>query len=367
MSSDGFGRRGGRPFDPDDIPWDQIAKWIRLALVGLVVVAVLLLGTSMFYRIEASDEGVVLLFGKYEETAQPGLHWKLPWPIETVYEVPVQRIQTLEFGFQTEQPGRVTQYAPPSSEDLVVAEMLTGDLNLGHIEWIVQYRVKDSTEFLFKVGSTEAISRRALPSGASSEVNPAVPDTIRDVSESVMRKLVGDSSIDYVLTIGRNQLAKDAEKLIQEELDGFEAGVDIVTVKLQTTSPPTEQVQDAFQEVIRARQKKEKVVNEALGEQNSQIPAARGAKDKAIAEAEGYQNRVVLETTGKISAFLAQLTEYEKAPEVTRKRLYLEAMEEILAAVGGKTIIDESVQGVLPLLNLDQGVPMPAVEKGAQR
>jgi membrane protease subunit HflK len=198
-------------------------------------------------------------------------------------------------------------------------------------------------------------------------VTAAVPDTISDVSESVMRKLVGDSSIDYVLTIGREQLAKEAEKMIQEELDSFEAGIDIITVKLQTTSPPTETVQDAFQEVNRARQKKEQVVNEALGERNSKIPAARGAKDKTIAEAEGYQNRIILETTGKINAFLAQLTEYEKAPEVTRKRLYLEAMEEILSQAGGKTIIDESVRGVLPLLNLDQGPPLPSVETGGVR
>jgi membrane protease subunit HflK len=194
-----------------------------------------------------------------------------------------------------------------------------------------------------------------------------VPDTINDVSESVMRKLVGDSSIDYVLTIGREQLAKEAEELIQEELDSFEAGVDIITVKLQTTSPPTEAVKDAFQEVNRARQKKEQVVNEALGERNSKIPAARGAKDKMIAEAEGYQNRIVLETTGQISAFLAQLAEYEKAPDVTRQRLYLETMEEVLSQVGSKTIIDESVRGVLPLLNLDQGSTPAGVQTGDGR
>lgn len=354
MPSNEFGRRRNRPFDSDDIPWDQIAKWRRIVLALLLVLVLLFLGSSMFYRVDASDEGVVLLFGAYEETVSPGLHWKLPWPIETVYQVPVQRIQSLEFGFATDSPGRVTQYAPSSSEALEVSEMLTGDLNLGHVEWIVQYRVKDPLQYLFKIGSTEEISRASLPSGSLSDVNPAVPDTISDVSESVMRKLVGDSSIDYVLTIGRDQLAKDAEIMIQKELDSFEAGVDIITVKLQTTSPPTEPVQDAFQAVNRARQKKEQVVNEALGERNSKVPAARGAKERAIAEAEGYQNRIILETTGDINAFLAQLAEYEKAPDVTQKRLYLEAMEEILSKVGSKTIIDDSVRGVLPLLNLDQ-------------
>lgn len=360
MSSDQFGRGRNRQFSARDVPWDEVRKFIQGGVVVLLVLLLLLLGWTTIYRVEASDEGVVLRFGKQVSTVPSGLHTKFPWPIDTVYQVPVQRIQTLEFGFETEEPGRQTQYAPTTTDDLAVAEMLTGDLNLGHVEWIVQYRIKDPMNYLFKIGTTEEIRGRALPSGTRSDVNPAVPDTIRDVSESVMRKLVGDSSIDYVLTIGREQLANEAEELIQTELDAFEAGVDVVTVKLQTTSPPTSAVQDAFQEVNRARQKKEQVVNEAQGERNSKIPAARGEKDKAIAEAEGYQNRIVLETTGKVNAFLAQLEEYQKAPDITRKRLYLEAMEEILTSTGGKTIIDDSVKGVLPLLNLEQGTAPPA-------
>jgi membrane protease subunit HflK len=293
---------------------------------------------------------------------------KMPWPIDKVYQVPVHRIQSLEFGFKTAQAGRKTVFASQTTDQIEVAEMLTGDLNLAHVEWVVQYRVKDPVMFLFKIGSTDSVGQSLLPSGMTSDVNAAVPDAIRDVSESVMRKLVGDSSIDYVLTIGRVQLATEAEQLIQAELDiFFEAGVEIITVELQTTSPPTEAVQDAFQEVNRARQKKEQVVNEAQGERNSKIPAARGAKDKAIAEAEGYQNRVQLETMGQTSAFLAQLAEYDKAPDVTRKRLYLEAMEIVLSQAGSKTIIDESVRGVLPLLNLDQGTPQRAVETGGAR
>jgi modulator of FtsH protease HflK len=366
MSRDEFGGRRGRGFDPNDIPWDQIGKRIGLVMTGLAVAVVLLAGWSSFYRVEASDKGVVLRFGRQIATVPPGLHMKMPWPIDTVYLVPVQRIQSLEFGFETSQAGRKTVFASQTTDDLEVAEMLTGDLNLGHVEWVVQYRVKDPMKFLFKVGSTGNVDQSVLPSGMTSDVNPAVPDTISDVSESVMRKLVGDSSIDYVLTIGREQLAIEAEQLIQAELDSFEAGVEIITVKLQTTSPPTEAVQEAFQDVNRARQKKEQVVNEAQGERNSLIPAARGAKDKAIAEAEGYQNRVVLETTGQISAFLAQLAEYDKAPDVTRKRLYLEAMEEVLSQAGSMTIIDESVRGVLPLLNLDQETSQPA-ESGGSR
>ncbi|MDP6553802.1 MAG: FtsH protease activity modulator HflK [Pirellulaceae bacterium] len=364
MPQDDFTPRPHRPFDPGRVSPEQIRKVLRAAMIGLVVLLVLFIGRTMLYRIEASDEGVVLRFGEHHKTVSPGLHGKLPWPIDEVYKVPVQRIQSLEFGFETTRPGRHTAYAQ-DEDDLAVAEMLTGDLNLGHVEWIVQYRISDPLGYLFKLADTE--NRPGGFLSGRSEVNPAVPDTIRDISESVMRKLVGDSSIDYVLTIGRQQLAKNAETLIQEELDGFESGVDIVTVKLQTTSPPTVKVQEAFQEVNRARQEKEKVVNEALGERNSIIPAARGQRDKAIAEAEGYESRVVLETNGRVNAFLAQLTEYEKAPDVTRQRLYLEAMEEILSQAESLTIIDESVRGILPVLNLDESVAPTASRQGARR
>lgn len=358
-----FDKYGGS-LTPEDIPWDKIGRGIWMTCLGAAVVVVVFVLSSTFYDIEAGDEGVVLRFGKQVDTVSPGLHWKLPWPIETVYKVPVERIQSLEFGFQTRRPGRITRYAPQSSDDLMVAEMLTGDLNLGHVEWIVQYRVKDSSQFLFNLGNTDPIGQKNWPREAGAEVNPAVPDTIRDVSESVMRKLVGDVSIDYVLTIGRDQLARNAEQMIQEELDSFKTGVDIVTVKLQTTSPPTEEVQEAFQEVNRSRQKKERVMNEALGERNSKIPAARGQRDRSIAEAEGYRSKILLETSGKVKAFLAQLAEYQKAPTVTRQRLYLETMEKILGDVGSKIIIDDTISGVLPLLDLDAGAPRGKSEKG---
>jgi len=352
----GFGREG--------ISRDEIRGIARMVSAGLLVALMVFVVVSTVYKIEADSEGVVLRFGKEVGRVTPGLHMKLPWPIDHVYEVPVQRIHILEFGFETQRPGRITQYAPTSAQDLEVAEMLTGDMNLAHVEWIVQYRVKDPQEYLFSLGG-EA-SDETLPSGSDYDINPSVPDTIADVSESVMRKLVGDRSIDSVLTIGRDQIGIDAKEMIQAELDEFEAGVVIDTVKLQSTSPPTDQVQDAFQEVNRSRQTKEKVVNEALGERNSKIPAARGAKDQAIAEAEGYQDRVVLETTGETSAFLAKLAEYNVAPDVTQRRLYLEAMEEILGQVGQTTIIDESVHGVLPVLNLDDGPPIDATLKGTK-
>lgn len=337
---------------PGDIAASLRRNWPSVALVSFALIVVFGCLTT-FYRVDASDEGVVLRFGKHVRTTPAGLHWKLPWPIERVYDVSVQRIQTLEFGFETERAGRVTQYAPAGPDQLHIAEMLTGDLNLANVEWIVQYRVKDSAAYLFHMGDVEGISAESLPAGVGDDANVAVPDTIRDVSESVLRKFVGDTSVDAVLTFGREEIAGDAKEEIQQRLDAFEAGVEIVAVKLQNTSPP-EKVKDAFQEVNRARQNKERVVNDAEGERNRQIPAARGKRDQTISEAEGYKERIVLATTGEITAFLDQLEEYEKAPDVTRTRLYLETMEQVLAGVGQKTILDESLQGLLPLLNLDR-------------
>lgn len=309
---------------------------IVLGAAALLVVLVL---SSVFYTVEADSEGVVLRFGKYSDTTMPGLHAKWPWPIETAIIVPVQKIQTLEFGFTTLRSGQFTQYTPSPSEHETMARMLTGDLNLAHVEWIVQYRIKNAQHYLFRIGGHVVIKI-------------AVESMIRNAAEAVMRQLVGDRSVDEVITRGREEIASEAKLGIQEMLDNFESGVEVVTVKLQSATPP-EAVKDAFDAVNRARQNKERVVNEAQGERNRVIPAARGQRDRAISEAEGYQERTVLEMTGRTNAFLAQLIEYEKAPEVTRMRLYLEAMEEILTNVEGITVIDVSVGGLVPLLNLD--------------
>ncbi len=319
--------------------------WRRFRGVILVLVPLLLVVlwclASTFYSVEVDSEGVVLRLGRHARTTGPGLHIKLPWPIEQVHLVPVQRIQSLEFGLKTLTPGRVTVYAAPSDAEKRVALMLTGDLNLAHVGWIVQYRIKNAENYLFKIGG---------------EADPAVAvaDVIRDVSESVMRKLVGDVSVDHVITIGRDQIAGDAKVQVQEMLDSFETGIDVVTVKLQAATPPDE-VKEAFDDVNRARQNKERMVNEALGERNRRIPAAHGEKDRAISEAEGYKERVVKEMRGRANAFQTRLKEYEKAPEVTRTRLYLEAMERVLLQVEHKIVLDESIRGVLPLLQLDLG------------
>jgi len=341
-------------FDQIEFPiGDYWRRYHRHIGIGAVVILAIVVISSILYSVDADSEGVVLRFGKYVKTTEPGLHAKLFWPIEEVHVVPVQRIQSLEFGFATTTPGRVTQYARRTEEHGDVARMLTGDLNLAHVEWAVHYRIKDAYNYLFKIGGD--------PDSAM-----AVNDTIRSVSEAVMRKLVGDASVDEVITIGRDQIASDAKVQIQEMLNKFDTGVEVVTVKLQSATPP-DAVKDAFDAVNRAKQNKERVINEARGERNRQVPAARGNRDRAISEAEGYRERVVKTMTGRVNAFLAQLAEYEKAPEVTRSRLYLETMEEILSAVDSKIIIDESVRGLLPLLDLGSTGPLPATQKGGAR
>ena len=334
----------------------DLKNGIRGGAILALITFVGFLCYSSFYRVDASNQGIVLRFGKHHRTVEPGLQMKFPWPIENVYTVPVRRVQSLEFGFTTNSPGRVTEYEPRNTTNDEVAEMLTGDLNLAHVEWIVQYKIMNATDSLFNIGDESSLMGDFISNIRKSDINPAIPDVIRDISETVMRKLVGDRSVDSVLTMGREEIAATAKREIQKMLDDFEAGVEIITVKLQTTSPP-EPVKDAFQNVNRARQNKERVVNEAEGERNRQIPAARGKRDQLISEAEGYREKVVMETQGQINAFKAKLAEYEKAPDVTKQRLYLEAMEEVLGQVGNKTIIDESVNQMLPILNLNGGQP----------
>ena len=320
----------------------QFRRHWRMGSLLLGAPVLFSLANSVFYSVDAREEGVVLRFGAIVDTTLPGLHLKLPWPVDQVIKVPVQEIKSMEFGFGTIAAGRVTSYRQPSSYDLQVAEMLTGDQNLAHVEWVVQYRIGDAAKYLFALSSGQpGIAHR-----------DAVEDTIRDASESVMRQLVGDVSVDEVLTFGRDAIAGNAKRELQKMLDRFDCGIDILALKLQSVSPP-EPVKDAFDSVNRARQNKERVVNDALGERNRLIPEARGRRDRTIAEAEGYEALTVLAATGRAGAFLAKLEEYKKAPEVTRTRLYLEALEDMLQRVDDLLIIDRSVSSPLPLLNLN--------------
>jgi len=330
----------------DDLQYALRHYWRQYRGRIVVVVVVLLFlwaGGSMFYKVDADSRGVVLRLGEYSQTTTSGLHFKLPWPIDKAYTVPVAKVQSLEFGYQTVAAGRRTQYAPSGEGDNTMARMLTADLNLAHVEWAVLYRIGDPKDYLFKVGGER---------GSDPPTNAR--ELISDVSEAVMRRIVGDVSVDSVITIGREQIAADAKIEMQKMLNGFESGIRIVTVKLQSATPP-DPVKDAFDAVNRSKQVKERVVNEAKGERNKRIPAARGLRDRAIAEAEGYALRIKQEAEGQVNAFLSKLTEYEKAAEITKVRLYLEAMEVILDQVDEKIVIDESVKGMLPLLHVGMG------------
>lgn len=308
--------------------------WLLLAAGALVA---LWLVFSAFYTVDADEVGVIQRFGRYTRTTEPGLHFKLPFDMETVVKVKVQRVFKEEFGFRTSQAGVRTEYARGdfTGESL----MLTGDLNSAVVDWIVQYRVKDPVKYLFEVRN--------------------VVETLRDVSESVMRELVGDHSVDEVIVLSRQDIETLAQVATQKLLDDFETGIDIVTIKLQDVNPPPP-VQPAFNEVNEARQEKERIINEALEAYNKVVPQARGQAEQTIRQAEGYATNRVNRAQGDAEKFNAVRLEYNKAKDVTRRRLYLETMLDIIPSLENIYIIDEQQKGVIPLLQF------PASSKGVQ-
>ena len=301
-----------------------------LIYIGLGLLAVIFL-VSAFYTIETDEVGVIQRFGQYTRITQPGLHLKLPFGIETVEKVKIQRVFKEEFGFRTVKPGIRTEYSTAdfSNESL----MLTGDLNAALVEWIVQYRIKQPEKYLFQVRNVEG--------------------TIRDVSESVMRQVVGDHSVDEVIILNRKDIANQVQKKMQVLLDEYETGIDIITVNLQDVNPPVP-VQPAFNEVNEARQEKERIINEAWKAYNTIIPKAKGQAEQVILEAEGYATNRVNRSQGDADRFIDLWQEYRKARDVTKRRFYLETMMEILPRIENKVIIDSDVKSFLPLLELQQ-------------
>lgn len=300
---------------------------IPYIIIGIVFIWLIF---SSIYTVDADEVGVIQRFGKYANTTQPGLHFKLPWGIESVKKVKIQRVFKEEFGFRTLRAGVRTEYSSAdfSNESL----MLTGDLNAALVEWIVQYRIKDAAAYLFKIKNVEA--------------------TIRYVSESVMRQVVGDNSVDEVIILRRKDIAAEVTTLMQALLDEYETGIDIVTVNLQDVNPPLP-VQPAFNEVNEARQEKERIINEALEAYNAVIPRAKGRAEQQILEAEGYATNRVNHAKGDAEKFLAVWREYNKAQDVTKRRLYLEMMQEVLPKIEKKYIVDQDLKAFLPLLQLD--------------
>ena len=334
------GGNGGQPdLDIDDIilqvkkGFEQfIPKGGSHAIIALVVLAFVGLGAwTAYYTVPSDSVAVVQRFGKYLRNVPPGLHFKLPLGIDTVAIVPVKRQLKQEFGFTT--PGARDPYQNSDPHDgRRETQMVTGDLNAALVEWVVQYRISDPVNFLFEVRE---------PS-----------ETLRYVSESVMREVVGDRTVDEVITIGRQEIESEALIKMQELSTKYTMGISIDQVQLKNINPP-KPVQESFNEVNQAQQEKEKLINEARRDYNKVIPLAEGEKDQRIREADGYRLKRINEAEGDVARFNALLAEYRKAPEVTRRRIYIETLQEVLPSIRSKIIIDERTRNILPLLNLD--------------
>jgi len=306
----------------------DFAKYVP-AVVILILILVSL--KTLIYSIGPDEVGVIQRFGKYVRTAGPGLHTKIPWGIEKVTPVKVKKIFKEEFGFRTLRAGVRTQYSARKYHEESI--MLTGDLNILDVRWIVQFKVKDPVKLLFATR------------------NPV--DNVRDMSEVVMSRLCGDYRVDELLTTKREEVDHEAQVELQKLLDKYNTGVKVVTVKLLDVNPPDE-VKPAFNEVNEAKQEKERMINEAWEEYNKIIPRAKGEAERTIRQAEGYALDRVNRAKGEAERFLVTWEEYRKAPDVTKKRLYLETMTGVMSKVGKKYIIDPQQKSILPLVNLDK-------------
>ena len=316
----------------EDIDRLNIPDWMKSFLKNIRLYLILFLAfitvLGGFFSIGPEEVGVITRFGEYTRTVESGLNFKIPF-FEKVIKVPVERQQKLEFGFRTTEAGVRSEY----SRDGATGEslMLTGDLNLADVEWVVQYRIDDPYNFLFKVRNPQT--------------------TLRDISEASMRQIVGDRTVNEVLTVGRTEIASKMEALIQEVCREYSLGVKIEQVVLQDVNPP-EEVKAAFNAVNEAQQEKETLINQAKSEYNKVIPRAKGQAQETIQKAEGYATERVNKAKGEVARFNDLYFEYIKAPEVTRKRIYLETMMDVVPRSGTKIITDENGSNVLPLLQM---------------
>ena len=302
--------------------------WLVVLVVGAVI-----MGSTAYYTVGPEETGIVLRFGRYIRQSGPGLHFKLPLGVETATMVKTGRVFKEEFGFRGISPGIRSRFTEKGygGESM----MLTGDLNVIEVKWIVQYKIRDPQKWLF-----------AVQDGVSA---------IRDLSEAVMRAIVGNRYGDEVLTLARVEIANQSQKDLQRLLDSYETGVQVVTVKLQDVNPP-EPVQPAFNEVNEARQQKERMINEAQEAYNREIPKALGEAKRVVTEAEGFATERVNRAQGEAKRFTDVLAAYRQAKEVTKRRMYLEAMKQILAKAGRVYVVDESVKGLLPIMDIARGL-----------
>jgi membrane protease subunit HflK len=301
-------------------------------LITIPVVIFVLLGVfSCFYTVGADSVAVVQRFGKYLYVADRGLHFKLPYGIDTATVIPMRRQLKLEFGFGS---GAATNHNQIGSEPDKERDMVTGDLNAANVEWILQYSITGPEQYLFNLREPGS--------------------TLRDLTESVMCEVIGDRTVDEVLTIGRNEIEVESLKRLVEILKQLNMGISAEQIQLKNVHPP-DLVQPSFDEVNRALQDRETVINKANGDYNRVIPKAKGLAEQRISGAEGYAVQRINEAEGDVVRFKELLTQYDKAPAITKQRLYLETMNEVLPKLGPKIIIDEDAKQFLPLLNLNKG------------
>lgn len=314
-------------------PWTA-ARWVGLALLALLATA------TSFYTVAPYEQGVVLRFGRHVRTVGRGPHLRLPFGIERVYRVETEKQQKLEFGFRTTEAAQRSTFLKEGFEKESL--MLTGDLNIADVEWVVQYRIVDPYSYLFALRDTA--------------------DSIRAVAEAEMRGAVGDMGFDEVIKSKRAEIEEQVRQRMNEILKGYRAGVDIKLVQLQDAHPPAP-VKDSFEEVNRALQEMERSINEALQERNKILFRVEGEAKQRVAQAEGTKIERINRAQGDAKRFDLLLQEYHKAPAVTRQRLYLEAMGEVLGRAGRVVVVDDAVKGTLPVLSLDGALKPPSPPK----
>jgi len=330
--------RGGPPQD-----LEEVLRWLaerlrssgpssrRPVMMLAALAIVLVVGVNSYYTVQPQETAVIQRFGRYIATAEAGLHFKIPFGVDTVSKVVTGRVLQREYGYRTVEPGIRSHFEKKGHENESL--MLSGDLNVVDVLWTVQYMISDPVRYLFKVSGVEA--------------------TLDDISESVMRRIVGNHYFDDVLTVGRASIAEKCRKEIQEIMDSYQTGIQIVAVKLQDVNPP-DPVKPAFNEVNEAKQEKERTVNEAQEAYNQKIPRASGEAKQTVTQAEGYATERVNKAQGETKRFLDILSEYRKASDVTRRRMYLDSFESIMSKAGQVYVIDRDQKNILPLLDLNK-------------
>ncbi len=304
-----------------------LSKYGNKVLAGVIAVAVLATAMTSVFQVNTDSVGVVLRFGEIHRTVEPGLQMKLPLGIESHHLVPTRKQLKQEFGFRTVAAGEETEYDRSGYEDESL--MLTGDLNVVDVQWTIQYRITDAEKYLFEVRD--------------------VGDTLRFLTQAIMREIVGDRTVNEVLTVGRTELAVQVRDRLQERVESYQMGVTVSDVILQDVTPPGP-VRPAFDEVNQAQQDRERLINEARQAYNEAVPRARGEKEQTVQRAEGYEIRRINRAEGQITRFDNLYNEYQQAPEITRQRIYLETFEEMLPGIDEVTIIDAEADNTIPIL-----------------